>query len=345
MYFCLKPDYTTSWVDDQSKEESTSTWKKQYKYRKWNIRITFVSYNTNQLQYIFEQQSNSNPIMNLSLIKSNTQKTFRRGEVDKCLSSFKVFCQINYKSALKRLVIIILEDGYYDQWCNGLIWLQICSNFFDYKLTKQDFCYLASLIQYQCQIKYKMSLSSIWSTNLTNIILNKVLEEQNITKRTMFLSLLLYNDKNIFKLAGDKILGYYTIYRNMLVQLEELNQNFEYIDFDKIPYLPYNKLNIASCDFHVDPQLIPLVINQLNSLQITAKVLKKAIWYMSSRCNIRYEINLSPIEIISNSEKEAKIMNKYGTLWENIKAICYKTMLSRMLQIYKTPTVYTKNKV
>lgn len=328
MYFCLYPDYSAKWVGDAP---VTQTWTRTYTYKAWGQRMTFVSACPVSDGVADQPQA----IKNLSLIKSNTQKTFRRCETAKCLSSFKTFASLSPKSALKRLVIIILEDGLFTPDCTALIWLQICSTFFDYQLTQADWSYVVSMIQYQCdRLRQRLSLHEI--RQFPPMTLDNCPSSE--PARSVALSLLLYNDKNTFKLAGDKVLPRYVIWKLSQPEFTEDHPEMPKFELERswadIDYLPHNQLSIVACDFHVDAKLLGVLESQLGR---PAKFLRKLIWYMSSRINLR-PVSMTPDE----QTKEQAIQAKYARAWDEVKATCYRTMMIRMLHLYSRPVTYTK---
>ena len=339
-YFCLYQDLTTSWERELSEEQQSKIqWSKSYNYKKWDATINFVSFHRSGDSYKFEYQGS---IKNLSLIKSNTQKTYRRCETQNCLASFKLLCALNINSALKRLMIIILEDSVYTSMCDTLIWLQICSSYFNYTLNKSQWEYIFKLIYFYCEIyQYQLipfDVNKLWNKKeFTNGF--KPTELWDYSNRNNLLSLLLYNDRNKFMLAGDKVLGYFTIEQIKGLSGFSYDINSINCDLNKIAYLSYSDINIVACDFHCDPTLIKLLQTSFPGVA-DEQTLKSCIWYMSSRINKRQHLNLVTNEVKEFLEYEQLILDKYSSLWLKIRETCYRIMLSRVLMLYPTANRY-----
>lgn len=353
MYFCLLSDGTAKWyLESPSKEFETSpTWKRSYTYKKWGSQLTFESYLQVEPKIDFKSMPPS-LIPNLSLVKSNLQKTFRRGETQICLSSFKTFCQLSVKSALKRLGIIILEDGFVTPACNTLLWYQICTTFFDYQVTESDLTFVSRLIEFQCEtVKKRMWLDGMRDIDLSEITLDNVKQISDGVVRDMSLSLLLYNDKNSFKLAGDKILAKFSIYllkqipQSLLSEYDVAVGTSSSTLFSSIEPLNPSSLRIVACDFHVDPNLLDLIrtkcLKQFE-LELSRDYLKETIWYMSSRTNVRVEIDFGTGLEADVREREKHVQATFGELWTRIKEVCYRCMLDRLLVLRTQPTIYGK---
>lgn len=336
MYFCLHPDLTTSWEPELTTEHKIQ-WSRTYCYKKWGTTINFVSFCPIIDKYIFDY---TGPIKNLSLIKSNTQKTYRRCETSSCLASFKLLCALNTNSALKRLMVIILEDSVYTPMCDTLIWLQLCSSYFNFEITLSQWEYIFKLIYFYCEnYKYQsipFDVNAVWQAKeFANGF--KYMDLLEYSNSDNLLSLLLYNDKNKFMLDGDKILGYFYIEQLKGLPGASFDINSINLSLNNIPYLAYSEINIVACDFHCDPTLIRLLQTSCNADEHT---LKKCIWYMSSRINRREHLNLTTNIVEQFPEYEQAISDKYSTLWSQIRETCYRTMLSRVLVLYSMANKY-----
>lgn len=352
IYFILDNyDFSSRWVTNLKdvKTESIS-WIRKYRFNKWNKNIHFIYIGKTPTPYKFNYEGD---IKNLSLMKSSVQKSYRRCETDKCLQSYKLLCRLNSKSALKRLGIIILEDSFYTKVCNSLIWMIICHNYFGFELGIREWNYVFSIIKDYCDknldrgfdiwtdplwlkgdlsIEYKDLIDYMCMLNLDNGIHNTLL------------SLLLYNDKNTFMLEGDKVLGYYFIRRIIKdisdgygVQINNFIDRYDKVNFSldvrEIPYIEYNNINPAACDFHCDPKIIYLVKDYLK-LDDNPEDIKSCIWYMSSRLNKRNHYDYRNDKILDYTDRETEIQEKYGSLWDKIKEI-YQIYTNIRLEVIK----------
>lgn len=350
MYFILLEDYTCHWTLEPPR---FSTWSKTYSYSKWNTKIHFISCCPQMKPYCHRDLSTSSTpstpsskISNISLLKSHVQKTFRRCETDACLSGFKSLCRLSCNAALKRLIIIIMEDGVFLPCYTACIWLHLCSMYFSYQLTELDYSYIMSCINFACtefKLKYPLfEISQEWPETKEdkeaktkkysdNTFHESILNIPNERTRNMALALKLYNDKNIFKLEGDKILAYYTIETHIsyLMNIPEINFS-TFVKIDDVQYLSKENITIVACDFHVDYELPYIVQKMCPNYKI--EFIKSCIWFMSSRINKRQSLKL----YLNQEEKTLKFENeiylKYSTFWDKYKISILNIMLQRMLR-------------
>ena len=81
------------------------------------------------------QVSNHYPV---PMLKSNIQKTFRRNEIEKCISTTQQLLRQEPMEALRRLPVIFLEDAYFHEESYSLVVWLMAAHSKGYRLTIVD---------------------------------------------------------------------------------------------------------------------------------------------------------------------------------------------------------------
>lgn len=331
-----------SWADN---EPDGITWKREYRFSKWNRKIIFTFTGRELTEpYSFDYQGE---IRSLSLMKSDTQKAYRRCLTDHCLSSFKVLCGLNPKAALRRLGVIVIEDSLITYQVNTLIWLLMTFAFFDFPMDYGAWEWVYQLIISMCRDFKFLSIERggdhLWKED-HHITIDGLLEEvhkDDLSSRhsDILLSLLFFNDRGVFTLESDKKLGGYYIKRFLDDWKESRNLYYDNhlneinVNLEEIPYLKPDEILYIACDHHCDKFLVTKICKEFNLDDI---FVRKLIWYSCSRHNVRQRYDLKTGKISVDQEFEDMIKETYGEIWIKVKKRVYEIMKKSVTTRWKS---------
>ena len=210
---------------------------------------------------------------NMSLVKSNLQKSIRRQQHEVALqSTMEMIISGNHIDLLRRLTIITIEDVSINKYYSIIVWLYVASSN-GYKLTKHDVNIIYSYVIHLCNI------NSVHEIKNDNIIHNNILQQfyTNIYCVSLYLRL------QFGGFNGEKILLNNFIYGIVKKEIDINDENM--ILFD---YKIYQKLTILECsiDFHCFPKMIEKILSKI-SVGLNEKELCNYIWTFDSNINSR----------------------------------------------------------
>ena len=222
---------------------------------------------------------------NTGILKSNLQKTIRRGKKSNAIRTAFHLMRLNLIEFLRRIIIISIEDSCLHKDLLVLIWF-MCFN--DQKII--------SLVHIQYFLGIVLLITN--SDNLDRSFENNPLDKEVFDKLVENILKLELEKRNILMVLV--IRRYFGGMKGDIVMMDNtINKWYDYLKCNTIPlhmiskggsikitsYLPKNELLIPSFDFHCFPKIIILIKkkhNNLSDIQI-----KKAIWHNSSKINIR----------------------------------------------------------
>jgi len=261
----------------------------------------------------FKNNNNKNPICKIeniksvfsnksfSLLKSQLQKSIRKGLIDiSLMTAFEMYL-LNEIQFLRRLAIIIIEDvEYINKWFSIICWF-ICS----YPLKKMDnnqIRYLFGFIKSLCLYK-KFEYVKKHEIDVAEII--DGIKKFNFLERNCILSLLIRasygGTSGDVKFLRCKALEYKNKFKNNF----KLENNINVKPLTIIKRLEKNEIIFCACDFHINPKIIDIIAEKF---KLEKQIIKKTIWHSSSNINFR------KVEITKYNNIWLKIKKEYNKL-------------------------------
>lgn len=212
----------------------------------------------------------------MSVLKSNLQKSIRRGETNIAL---KTACLLIIKSPqefLRRLSIIYIEDVSLDNFFNIIMWY-MCADVKGYQLSNADVSWLLAVVNHLSTKKIAWSPENDLELSISDVR-DKIL---NGNFDNYLLPLVYRYEFNGFSGELSLILSYIQDYkdRTTLDFLTPINPS-NYYGIKKTDILK------TSIDFHCS-SLIDYLLNKYKNTDWTEDFLKKIIWINRSSINYR----------------------------------------------------------
>ena len=130
-----------NWVSEKPKNYNIK------KVIKWNNKDVLIIGNIKS-DNLF---TNIDTFKYTSLLKSNLQKTIRRGVLHDSLSTAKLMIKTNFSQFIRRLSIIMLEDTSLHYSISTIIWMTAMYPI--WKPTKEHIKWLLNIVNYMCLLK------------------------------------------------------------------------------------------------------------------------------------------------------------------------------------------------
>ena len=232
----------------------------------------------------------SNTKINVSLVKSNLQKSIRRKLENIALSSaMAMIISGNSLNLLRRLTIISIEDVCINKYYCIIVWYYIAISK-NYELTNFDVNFIFSYVKLLCSI-------NIYYENINDETIN----DENINNKNINNNLSLsdlYNNVNCIALYlrlqfggfnGEKKLINKIIYGIMNNTINICNDELLITNYQ----IYENELDILSCaiDFHCFPKMVEKILSKIKNDDPTTELneddIRKYIWIYDSNVNVR----------------------------------------------------------
>jgi len=255
-------------------------------------------------------------IYNVSILKSNIQKTMRRQLIDACLATTLQLLKQDTDELLRRLSVIILEDSLYNhETYTNIIWLLLAHSK-GYKLTEKD-----------VQIIMDATITALMTNYRYDLNMEPNMEQtlQCITPYVVIQLRALYgglkSDKDFLKrLALRSTSPDFPKSEQYTVKLETIEK-----------FNPICHMIPPSIDFHCCPYLLQLL--EVESPSIAD--IKKVVWWHWSSPNRRQIADETAKEVKRMEEEIRKETAKeYGEIKEFLKQFARK-QINRLLYTRK----------
>lgn len=221
--------------------------------------------------------------INISLIKSNLQKSVRRKLENIALqSTMEMIISGHSIDLLRRLTIISFEDVCINKYYCVIVWYYIALSK-NYNLTDYDVSFICSYVKLLCDID--MFYENI--DNINNNHISKEYKQNELLNNVNCIALYLRLQFGGF--TGEKI-----FINNLIDKLLIGEINVCETELSLCKYQIYeNELDILSCaiDFHCFPKIVVNVLSKLqnekNSVELNEKDIRQYIWTYDSNINCR----------------------------------------------------------
>jgi len=278
---------------------------------KWNYSkndLYIYLNNNNYDTYHFQKNYTTK---NISLLKSQLQKSIRQQLTDLSLNIAYQFINLDLSEFLRRILIITLEDVLLNKYFPIITWMMVAYSTKNWKPSTNDINWLLNYIKFLCNLNYRENYDKL---DITTIIPKFKIDLFN----TLIFCLELR--KSYGGMIGDlKMINWFinTWFNRFTnnINIDILNNNI--IIEDLLNIIENKELNkpttmlLEGVDFHNYPQ----ILQKIKSVYMTYELedIKKAIWEYSSKFNTRYYLNTT------NKETPDDLDDKYYKIWKNIK--------------------------
>lgn len=303
-------------------ENGQNIGKIKWTYSKNNLLIYLNKHTSQNIcdNYIFTTNYETK---NVSLLKSQLQKSIRRQMTDLSINISYQFINLDLNEFLRRILIITLEDTMLNKYFPILTWMMVAYSTNNWNPTNNDINWLLNYVKYLCNINTRENYKHLDNTNIKpnyNVILfNNLIFSLELRKSYGGMT----NDLkmiNWFVKEWDNRFNKHIYIETLNTELiiEDLLNNFIENKIELIK--PINML-IEGVDFHNYPQ----ILDEIKKIYVTYDInnIKKAIWEYSSKYNERTFIETG------ETEEENK---DYYEIWKNIKE-CKTTYSIKYLKI------------
>lgn len=289
----------------------------KWNYSKNNLLI-YLNKTLNKKSY---QKNSKYTTNNISLLKSQLQKSIRRMYSELSINIAYQMIHLDFNEFIRRLLIITLEDVILNQYYPIVTWMMVAYSTKNWNPSYDDVNWLLNYVNYICNLPYRDYYYKIdeisTPCNHDNKLYNSLIFSMELRKSyggmkgdIKFLNWFIKEWNRKFLSNSEEI---DILYTNM--KIETILHNIELI---KPEYML-----LEGVDFHNYPKIIELIQSKYNDL--TPMIIKKAIWEYSSKINKRTFIN-KDLEDVSDIE--------YNDIWIKIKD--YKNKLSKKYLINHT---------
>lgn len=288
--------------------ESKFLGKIKWKYSSNDLSIFIDNKNHNTDIYNF---NNDYTTTNISLLKSQLQKSIRRKLSDLSLNIAYQMINLSFNDFIRRLPIITLEDVIINQYYPILIWMMVAYSTGKWSPNKNDILWLLSYVKYLCNIDFRENYSKIeFDTpicDFDNHFYNNLIYSLDLRKAYGGM-------KGDIKFIAWLIREWIQRFKDNSKYICALNSEIILIThFPKLEFIDF----IEGVDFHHYPSIIKEIHSKYYNL--SHESIKTAIWHGSSKINYRKfiddynEITDQNIINIWNTIKNYKqeLSNKY----------------------------------
>ncbi len=301
-------------------------WKKTIKLREPILQseyITIIDIKSNKTHMPFDLTPQYT--YNISILKSNIQKTMRRQMIDQCLATTLQLLKQDTQELLRRLPVIILEDSQYNHYTyTHLIWLLLAHSK-GYKLTKEDVQLImdATITALKADMRYDLELEP----SIEELKKEKELEsEPHLTTPYIVIKLrAIYGG-----LQGDQ-----AFLNRLALRSSNLSQSTQYtVDLNTIEtFNPILHIIPQAIDFHCCPYILDLID------PISQQVYKQAIWWNWSSINWRDITQEVKVYEARNREANKSTYNQIKRFLRDFAKKQIYGMLYKRKQVIKQKTI------
>tara|TARA_B110001450_G_scaffold102330_1_gene96849 strand:- start:9 stop:1058 length:1050 start_codon:yes stop_codon:yes gene_type:complete len=254
--------------------------------------------------------SNKYTTKNVSLLKSQIQKTIRRRLNNLSINIAYQFMNLDLNEFLRRLLIITLEDVILNEYFPIVTWMMVAYSTNKWKPGSRDIIWLLSYVNYLCNIDYREAYGKIDNNtkppNHTKNFYNSLIFSMELRKSyggmngdMKFINW--YITEWNYRFSNNKTKYIETLYNKMKILTIDLNMEL---------VKPINMLE-EGVDFHNYPQIINHIYSSY--LMYEKKDIKKSIWEYNSKYNKRKFVKKTYPPLDKNVDDNLK------EIWENIK--------------------------
>jgi hypothetical protein len=298
-------DYNV-YLNNTIPKKSIKIGKIKWNYSKNNLHI----YLNNTYYDIYNFQKNYTT-QNISLLKSQLQKSIRQQLIDLSLNIAYQFINLDLSEFLRRILIITLEDVLLNKYFPVITWMMVAYSTKNWKPSINDINWLLNYTKYLCTINYREKYDKL---DITTVIPKFKVDLFN----TLIFSLELRKSYGgmicDLKMINWFINTWFNRFTNN-INIDILNNNIIIEDLLNIienkELIKPTTMLLEGVDFHNYPQLLQKIKNVYMTYEL--EDIKKAIWEYSSKFNTRYYLNTE------NKETPNDLDDKYYKIWKNIK--------------------------
>jgi len=298
-------DYNV-YLNNTIPKKSIKIGKIKWNYSKNNLHI----YLNNTYYDIYNFQKNYTT-QNISLLKSQLQKSIRQQLIDLSLNIAYQFINLDLSEFLRRILIITLEDVLLNKYFPVITWMLVAYSTKNWKPSINDINWLLNYTKYLCTINYREKYDKL---DITTVIPKFNVDLFN----TLIFSLELRKSyggmMSDLKMINWFINTWYNRFTNN-INIDILNNNIIIEDLlniiENTELIKPTEMLLEGVDFHNYPQ----ILQKIKSVYMTYELedIKKAIWEYSSKFNTRYYLNTE------SKETPNDLDDKYYKIWKNIK--------------------------
>lgn len=248
---------------------------------------------------------------------SQLQKAVRRKNVNISVQTTNEMFRIDIEALLRRLPIIVLEDGVLHRSFSTLIWFMVAIGDSNFQIRKNHLKWLLGLSEMACNItvRYDVGHDIIPNFKLEEYKkrLNKLTEDEYSNLHAILLRRSYGGMKGDMSYLLNCFLYYMDLFEKKTMH-DDYKQEIVSINLDVAKLKPKDYLHYAY-DFHVNKNL-PSYLNT-SFPEYSPTYLKKLMWDFASGINYRKHININGDEIIAeNNDEDEKVWNKVkGKYW------------------------------
>lgn len=276
MYFVRISDEMVIWEHEYKSDKKEWTKPIQHKIPFWNNPITIIDARKNKDKVCFMRQSTES--YHTEIMKSNIQKTFRRNMVTQCLSTTQQLLRQDTNEALRRLPVIMLEDGQLHHESYSLVVWLMAAHSKGYRLQQKDEQLILSAVA-----------TSLSSTNRYSLHIES---NNDISKHGYSIVL-----RSIF--GGMK--GDTDFLLRLAKRVDQLDTLPEWVQEPAFPSFSVEQIIPEAIDFHCCPSIIDFCKEKTN---MTKELIHEAIWWNWSSVTDREIVE----DIEENNRQEKQCM-------------------------------------
>lgn len=245
-------------------------------------------------------------VTNIPLLKSHLQKCVRRCLVDKAVSTAYNLLQLNVGELLRRLAIIIVEDGILNNEFGYLIWLMGAVSK-GWELDQYSADWILEYVNWIAGFEWRHYLDS-WNKDV-NLTWKTLPESEH-----MDLLRLLQIRKDFGGMEVDITMlnAYQWEFIEGPIELLEV----QHVQLSEINDLAWEDVELSAVDFHCTPILAHLSKKHNHDIL----EMKRAMWHWRSGYNIKKEIRTG--EMVIKHEKMAACKSIWDDIHEDSETWC-----------------------
>ena len=277
----------------------------KWNYSKNNLFI-YIN-NTKTIPYLFNTNYTTK---NVSLLKSQLQKSIRRQLTDLSLNIAYQFINLDFNEFLRRILIITLEDTLLNKYFPIITWMMVAYSKNEWIPSINDINWLLNYIKYLCSINFRENYNKLHKTHIIpnyNVdLFNNLIFCLELRKAYGGLT----SDIKMINWFINELHNRFTNHQyiesiNNDIIIENILDNF--INNNILLNKPTEML-IEGVDFHNYPQ----ILNEIKKIYYTYDLedIKISIWEYSSKYNKRCYLH---------NNKSDEPNDKYYNIWKNIK--------------------------
>ena len=250
MYFIRISDEMVIWEHEYKSDKKEWTRSIQHEIPFWDNPITIIDARMKDKVCFMRQVTES---YHTEILKSNIQKTFRRNMVDQCLSTTQQLLRQDTNEALRRLLVIMLEDGQLHHESYSLVVWLMAAHSKGYRLQQKDEQLILSAVA------TSLSSPNRYSLHIEN--------DHDISKHGYSIVL-----RSIF--GGMK--GDVDFLLRLAKRVDQLDTLPKWVSVQAFPSFSVDQIIPEAIDFHCCPSIIDFCREKTN---MTKESIHEAIWW------------------------------------------------------------------